>query len=62
MVKLSHLYVTSRKTIALTIQTFVCKVMSLLFNVLINSLLSITLSSTYDIDMLHFHFLSVENI
>ena len=33
MVQLSHLYVTTRKTISLTIQTFVDKVMSLLFNV-----------------------------
>ena len=31
-VQLSHLYMTTRKTIALTIRTFVCKVMSLLFN------------------------------
>ena len=34
MVQLSHPYVTSGKTIALTIQTFVGKVMSLLFNML----------------------------
>ena len=34
MVQLSHLYMTAGKTIALTIQTFVSKVMSLLFNVL----------------------------
>ena len=33
-VQLSHPYVTTGKTIALTIQTFVSKVMSLLFNVL----------------------------
>ena len=32
MVQLSHPYMTTRKTIALTIQTFVGKVMSLLFN------------------------------
>ncbi|CAI9164385.1 unnamed protein product [Rangifer tarandus platyrhynchus] len=32
MVQLSHLYMTPGKTIALTIQTFVSKVMSLLFN------------------------------
>ena len=31
MVQLSHLYMTTGKTIALTIQTFVSKVMSLLF-------------------------------
>ena len=34
MVQLSHLYMTTGKTKALTGQTFVCKVMSLLFNML----------------------------
>ena len=34
MVQLSHLYMTTGKTIALTIQTFVRKMMSLLFNTL----------------------------
>ena len=34
MVQLSHPYMTTGKTIALTIQTFVNKVMSLLFNML----------------------------
>ena len=34
MVQLSHIYMTTGKTIALTIQTFVGKVMSLLFNTL----------------------------
>ena len=34
MVQLSHTYMTTRKTIALTMQTFVGKVMSLLFNML----------------------------
>ena len=34
MVQLSHLYTTTGKTIALTIRTFVSKVMSLLFNML----------------------------
>ena len=34
MVQLSHLYMTTGKTIALTIQTFVDKVMSLFFNML----------------------------
>ena len=34
MVQLSHLYMTTGKTIALTIQTCVIKVMSLLFNML----------------------------
>ena len=33
-VQLSHLYMTTRKTIAFTIQAFVSKVMSLLFNML----------------------------
>ena len=33
-VQLSHLYMTTGKTIALTIRTFVSKVMSLLFNIL----------------------------
>ena len=34
MVQFSHLYVPAGKTIALTIQTFVSKVMSSLFNTL----------------------------
>ena len=34
MVQLSHLYMTTGKNIALTIRTFVSKVMSLLFNML----------------------------
>jgi len=34
MVQLSHSYMTTGKTIALTIRTFVNKVMSLLFNML----------------------------
>ena len=34
MVQLSHLYMTTRKTIALTIHTFVGKMISLLFNTL----------------------------
>ena len=34
ILQLSHPYVTTGKTIALTIQTFVGKVMSLLFNML----------------------------
>ena len=34
MVQFSHPYMTAEKTIAFTIQTFVCKVMSLLFNML----------------------------
>ena len=35
MVQLSHPYVATRKTIALTIQTFISKVMSLLCNMLL---------------------------
>ena len=35
IVQLSHPYMTTRKTIALTRQTFVGKVMSLLFNMLV---------------------------
>ena len=34
MVQFSHVYMTTRKTIAMTIQTFVGKVISLLFNML----------------------------
>ena len=34
MVQLSHPYITTRKTVALTIWTFVGKIMSLLFNML----------------------------
>ena len=34
MVQFSHPYITTGKTIALTIQTFVSKIMSLLFNML----------------------------
>ena len=37
MVQLSHPHMTTGKTIALTIQTFVSKVMSLLFNTLCHS-------------------------
>ena len=40
MVQLSHLYVTTGKTIALTIQTFVGKAISLLFNTLSGSLVA----------------------
>ena len=34
MVQLSHMYLTTGKTIALTIQTFIGKVIALLFNML----------------------------
>ena len=40
MVQLSHLYMTPGKTIALTIQIFVCKVMSQLFNMLSRSVIA----------------------
>ena len=40
IVQLSHLYVTIGKTIALTIRTFVGKVMSLLFNALSRSVIA----------------------
>ena len=40
MVQLSHLYITTEKTIVVTIQTFVIRVMSLLFNTLCLSWLS----------------------
>ena len=40
MVQLSHLYMTTIKTIALTILTFICKVISLLFNTLFRFVLS----------------------
>ena len=40
MVQLSHLYMTTGKTIALTRQNFVSKVMSLLFNMLSNLIIA----------------------
>ena len=45
MVQLSHPYVTIRKTIALTIGTFVGKVMSLLFNTLSRFVIAFLTSS-----------------
>ena len=45
MVQLSHPYVTTGKTIALTRWIFVCKVMSLLFNVLSRLLVAFLLRS-----------------
>ena len=48
MVQLSHPYVTTGKTIALTRQTFVSKVMSLLFNML-SRLVIVFLSRSKDI-------------
>ena len=41
MVQLSHPYITTGKTIALTIQTFIGKVMSLLFNTLCRFLIDL---------------------
>ena len=53
MVQLSHLYITSGKTIALTIWTFVGKVMSLLLNTLSRFVIK-TLSSSYYLDSINY--------
>ena len=45
-VQLSHLYVTTGKTIALTVQTFVGKVMLLLFNMLSRFVIAFTVILT----------------
>ena len=45
MVQLSHLYMTTGKTIALTVWTFVSKVMSLLFNMLSRFVIAFLLRS-----------------
>ena len=47
MVQLSYLYMTTRKTIALTIWTFVGKVMSLLFNTLSSFIIAFLQRSNY---------------
>ena len=47
MIQLSHPHVTTRKTIALTIQTFVSKVMSLLFNTLSRFIIAFLLRSKH---------------
>ena len=47
MVQLSHLYMTTGKTVALTIQTFVGKVMSLLFNRLSRFVIAFLLRSKH---------------
>ena len=47
IVQFSHLYVTTRKTIALTIQTFVGKVTSLLFSTLSRFVIAFLLRSKY---------------
>ena len=45
MVELSHPYITTGKTIALTRWTFLCKVMSLLFNMLSRFVIALLLKS-----------------
>ena len=47
MVQLSHPYMATGKTIALTIQTFVEKVMSLLFNMMVYDLYYVEVYSFY---------------
>ena len=47
MVQLSHPYMTTGKTIALTIQTFVSKMMSLLFNTLSQFVIALLPSSIF---------------
>ena len=47
MVQLSHLYLTIGKTVALTIRTFVSKVMSLLFNMLPRFVIAFLLRSRH---------------
>ena len=47
MVRLSHPYMTTGKTIALAIQTFVGKVMSLLFNMLSSFVIAFLPRSKY---------------
>ena len=52
MVQLSHPYMTTGKTIALTIWTFVGKVMSLLFNTLSRSVIAFLLRSKQNLPYL----------
>ena len=52
-VLLSHSYMTTGKTIALTIQTFVGKVMSLLFNTLFRFIMSVM--RTPGVKLQHYH-------
>ena len=47
MVQLSHVYMTTGKTIALTIQTFVSKLISLFFNALSQSVIAFLLRSKH---------------
>ena len=52
MVQLSHLYMTTGKTIALTIWTFVNKVMSLVYNTLFRFAASLrNASCSYSVNM-----------
>ena len=55
MVQLSHQCMTTGKTIALTIQTFVGKVMSLLFNTLSRFVIAFLPSSNHLISWQHHH-------
>ena len=61
MVQLSHSYITTGKTIALTIWAFVGKVMSLLFNMLSRFVIDkgLLLSTK---EQVSFHFIAVVNI
>ena len=60
IVKLSYLYMTTGKTIALTRWTFVSKAMSLLFNVL--SRLVIAFLPSKQVFLLSFHFMAAVTI
>ena len=53
MVQLSHPYMTIGKTIALTRQTFVGKVMSLLFNMLSRLVIAFLPMSKYNSELMH---------
>ena len=55
IVQLSHLYMTTGKTIALTRQTFVDKVMSLLFNMLSRLVITFLPRSTYQKYLISLH-------
>ena len=49
MIQLSHLYMTAGKTIALSIWTFVSKVMSLLFNILSRFIIALYMYISIDL-------------
>ena len=53
MIQLSHPYMTTGKTIALTVQTFVGKVMSLLFNMLFRLVIAFFQGASLLISWLH---------